>query len=242
MSGIELRDGRQFAAPDCGCRACGVELLHWSRDGQKSAGLRSVYANCRAIRNTTPFTLKSSQLITGGAFLPSTPGVTTAPHRRASSAQSRESNRRSATFRRRWRLLVDSSLLDLAEAIERLEAAAVTRRGAEGAPEAEALLYAALDSATREINAAIEGSNASTVRNMHGVELVRDVRRRVGHMVALLIAIVTPELIPASDAADRPDVQAGANADSRPLQSLANRDALKPLATLSEEEIIALFS
>ena len=134
------------------------------------------------------------------------------------------------------------SLLDLAEAIERLEAAAVTRRGAEGAPEAEALLYAALDSATREINAAIEGSNASTVRNMHGVELVRDVRRRVGHMVALLIAIVTPELIPASDAADRPDVQAGANADSRPLQSLANRDALKPLATLSEEEIIALFS
>ena len=195
------------------------------------------------IRNTTPFTLKSSLLITGGAFLPSTPSVTTAPHRRASSAQSRELSR---LFRNLPPTLAPASLicslLDLAEAIERLEAVAATRRGAEGAPEAEALLYAALDSATREINAAIEGSNASTVRNMHGVELVRDVRRRVGHMVALLIAIVTPELIPASDAADRADVQAEANADSRPLQSLANRDALKPLATLSEEEIIALFS
>ena len=42
MSGIELRDGRQFAAPDCGFRACGVQLFHWNRDGQKSSAFYSV--------------------------------------------------------------------------------------------------------------------------------------------------------------------------------------------------------
>ena len=134
------------------------------------------------------------------------------------------------------------SLLDLAEAIERLEAAVATRRAAEGPRETEALLHAALDSATREINAVIEGSNAATVRNLHGVELLRDVRRRVGQMVALLIAIVTPEATPASAETDQPGVHTEANTDPRPLQSLASRDALKPLSTLSEEEVIALFS
>lgn len=136
------------------------------------------------------------------------------------------------------------SLLDLAEAIERLEAAVAPRRaaGGEGEAESEALLYAALDTATREINATIEGSNASTVRTLHGGDLLRDVRRRIGHMVALLIAIVSPELVPTSDAADQPNVPAEAKSDLRSVQSLANRDALKQLATLSEEEVIALFS
>jgi hypothetical protein len=134
------------------------------------------------------------------------------------------------------------SLLDLAEAIERLEAAVATQRAAEGPRETEALLCAALESATREINAVIEGSNAVTVRSLHGVELLRDVRRRVGHMVGLLIAIVTPEHTPANDETDRPDVAAGAKADPRPPQSLASHDALKPLSALSDEEVIALFS
>ncbi|HEY1748602.1 MAG TPA: hypothetical protein VGG11_17795 [Xanthobacteraceae bacterium] len=134
------------------------------------------------------------------------------------------------------------SLLDLAEAIERLEAAVATRRSAEGPRETEALLNAAMDAATREINAVIEGSNAATVRSLHGVELLRDVRRRVGHMVALLIAIVTPELAGPSDGAGQADADTAAKTESRPHQDLANRDALKPLASLSEEEVIALFS
>jgi hypothetical protein len=134
------------------------------------------------------------------------------------------------------------SLLDLAEAIERLEAAVATQRAAEGPRETEALLHAALDSATREINAVIEGSNAATVRSLHGVELLRDVRRRVGHMVALLIAIVTPELASARDDAGQAEAPNEAKTGSRPLQSLANSDALKPLAKLSEEEVVALFS
>jgi hypothetical protein len=134
------------------------------------------------------------------------------------------------------------SLLDLAEAIERLEAAIATQRAAEGPRETEALLCAALESATREINAVIEGSNAATVRSLHGVELLRDVRRRVGHMVALLIAIVSPEPAPMSGDTNQVSVQTEAKTEPRPHQSLANRDALKPLAALSEEEVIALFS
>jgi hypothetical protein len=134
------------------------------------------------------------------------------------------------------------SLLDLAEAIERLEAAVATRTGAEGPRETETLLHAALDSATREINAAIEGSNAATVRSLHGVELLRDVRRRVGHMVALLIAIVSPEPALTSERTEQPEIEKEAKADSRPRQNLASRDALKPLSALSEEEVTALFS
>jgi hypothetical protein len=134
------------------------------------------------------------------------------------------------------------SLVDLAEAIERLEAAVVTRRAADGPREMEALLYAALDSATREINAVIEGNNASTVRSLHGVVLLRDVRRRVSHMVALLIAIVTPELAPATEDTDPPDVQIKATPERQPLANLAKRDALTPLSALSEEELVALFS
>jgi hypothetical protein len=133
------------------------------------------------------------------------------------------------------------SLLDLAEAIERLEAAVATRPIAEGPRETEALLYAALDAATREINAVIEGNNASTVRNLRGVALLRDVRRRVSHMVALLIAIVTPELASATED-DPPDVQIKAKSERQPSQSLAKRDALTPLSALSEEELVALFS
>ena len=134
------------------------------------------------------------------------------------------------------------SLLDLAEAIERLEAAVATRPIAEGPRETEALLYVALDSATREINAVIEGNNASTVRSLRGVALLRDVRRRVGHMVALLMAIVTPELVSATEDTDPPDVQIKAKSERQPSQSLAKRDALTPLSALSEEELVALFS
>ena len=134
------------------------------------------------------------------------------------------------------------SLLDLAEAIERFEAAVASRRSADGPRETEALLHAALDTATLEINAVIAGSNASTVRSLHGVELLRDVRRRVGHMVALLIAIVTPEIAQADRDAIPADLHSEAKTDHRPPQSLANHDALKPLSALSEEEVVALFS
>jgi hypothetical protein len=134
------------------------------------------------------------------------------------------------------------SLLDLAEAIERLEAAVATKRDADDVRQTEALLHAALDSATREINAVIEGSNAATVRNLHAVELVRDVRRRVGYMVALMIAIVAPDSLPAIEEIDQADVQTKAKIDPRLLKSLANSDALKPLSDLSEEETVALFS
>jgi hypothetical protein len=106
----------------------------------------------------------------------------------------------------------------------------------------EALLYAALDSATREINAVIEGNNASTVRSLHGVALLRDVRRRVSHMVALLIAIVTPELASAAEDTNPPDVQIKATHERQPPQNLAKRDPLAPLSALSEEELVALFS
>ena len=134
------------------------------------------------------------------------------------------------------------SLLDLAEAMERFEAALATPRAAEGPRETEALLHVAMDSATREINAAIEGSNAATVRSLHGVELLRDVRRRVGHMVALLIAIVTPESTPAVEDVYQADAPTKAKTDVRPAPSLANSDALKPITALSDEETIALFS
>jgi hypothetical protein len=134
------------------------------------------------------------------------------------------------------------SLVDLAEAIERLEAAVATRRGADGPREMEALLYAALESATREINAVIEGNNAATVRSLHGVALLRDVRRRVGHMVALLLAIVTPELASETEDNMPPDAQIKATSERLPSQNLAKRDALTPLSALSEEELVALFS
>jgi hypothetical protein len=134
------------------------------------------------------------------------------------------------------------SLVDLAEAIERLEAAVATRRAADGPRETEALLYAALDSATREINAVIEGNNASTVRSLRGVALLRDVRRRVSHMVAVLIAIVTPELASATEDTNPPDAQINAKSERQPSQNLAKRDALTPLSALSEEELVALFS
>jgi hypothetical protein len=103
-------------------------------------------------------------------------------------------------------------------------------------------LYVALDSATREINAVIEGNNASTVRSLRGVALLRDVRRRVGHMVGLLMAIVTPEFEAAAEDAGPPDVQIKAKSERPPSQSLAKRDALTPLSALSEEERVALFS
>jgi hypothetical protein len=134
------------------------------------------------------------------------------------------------------------SLLDLAEAIERLEAAVATKPIADGPRETEALLYAALDSATREINAVIEGNNASTVRSLRGVALLRDVRRRVSHMIALLIGILTPELGSPTEDADPPDAQIKPNSQRQPSQTLAKRDTLKPLSTLSEEELVALFS
>jgi hypothetical protein len=133
------------------------------------------------------------------------------------------------------------SLVELAEAIEQLEAAVAVQRAADGPHETEALLSAALDAATREINAVIEGSNASSVRNMHGVALLRDVKRRVGHMVALLIAIMTPDLASANSEANVPDAQIEAKSERRPPQ-LASRDALAPLLALSEEELVALFS
>lgn len=133
------------------------------------------------------------------------------------------------------------SLVELAEAIEQLEAAVAVQRAADGPHETEALLCAALDAATREINAVIEGSNASSVRNMHGVALLRDVKRRVGHMVALLIAIMTPDLATANSEANVPDAQIEEKAERRPPQ-LASRDALAPLLALSEEELVALFS
>lgn len=133
------------------------------------------------------------------------------------------------------------SLVELAEAIEQLEAAVAVQRAADGPHETEALLSAALDAATREINAVIEGSNAASVRNMHGVALLRDVKRRVGHMVALLIAIMTPDLASASSEANVPDAQIEAKSERRPPQ-LASRDALAPLLALSEEELVALFS
>ena len=103
-------------------------------------------------------------------------------------------------------------------------------------------MYVALDSATREINAVIEGNNASTVRSLRGVALLRDVRRRVGHMVGLLMAIVTPEFEAAAEDAGPPDVQTKAKSERPPSQSLAKRDALTPLSALSEEERVALFS
>jgi len=134
------------------------------------------------------------------------------------------------------------SLVELAEAIERLEAAVATRRVADGPQEAEALLHVALDTATREINAVIECSNASSVRNLHGVALLRDVKRRIGHMIELLIAIMTPELASTDNDANLPDTQVEAKPERRPSQGLANRDALGPLVTLSEDELIALFS
>lgn len=133
------------------------------------------------------------------------------------------------------------SLVELAEAIEQLEAAVAVQRAADGPHETEALLSAALDAATREINAVIEGSNAASVRNMHGVALLRDVKRRVGHMVALLIAIMTPDLASANSEANVPDAQIEAKSERRPPQ-LASRDALAPLLALSEEELVALFS
>ena len=133
------------------------------------------------------------------------------------------------------------SLVELAEAIEQLEAAVAVQRAADGPHETEALLSAALDAATREINAVIEGSNASSVRDMHGVALLRDVKRRVGHMVALLIAIMTPDLASANSEAHVPDAQIEAKSERRPPQ-LARRDALAPLLALSEEELVALFS
>jgi hypothetical protein len=134
------------------------------------------------------------------------------------------------------------SLVDLAEAIERLEAAVATRRGSNGPQETEALVYAALDAATREINAVIEGSNASDVRTLRGVTLLRDVKRRVGHMIALLIAILTPDLAAQNNDANLPDAQVEGKSERRPSQGLANRDALAPLLALSEEELVALFS
>ena len=134
------------------------------------------------------------------------------------------------------------SLVELAEAIERLEAAVAVRRVSEGPQETEALLYAALDAATREINAVIESSNASEVRSLHGVALLRDVKRRVGQMVALLIAIMTPELASPNSDANLPGPQIEAKSERPPPQSLAGRDALTPLLALSEEELIALFS
>ena len=134
------------------------------------------------------------------------------------------------------------SLVDLAEAIERLEAAIATRPIAEGPRETEALLYAALDSATREINAVIESNNASAVRSLRGVGLLSDVRRRVAHMLALLIAIVTPELASATEDSTPSEAQIKATSERQPSQSLAKRDALKPLLALSEEELVALFS
>jgi hypothetical protein len=134
------------------------------------------------------------------------------------------------------------SLVELAEAIERLEAAVAMRRVSDGPQETEALLYAALDAATREINAAIESSNASDVRSLRGVALLRDVKRRVGHMVALLIAIMTPELASTNSDAKPPDPRIEAKSQRRPSQGLANRDALAPLLALSEDELVALFS
>jgi hypothetical protein len=134
------------------------------------------------------------------------------------------------------------SLLDLAEAIERLEAAVATRPIADGPRETEALLYAALDCATREINAVIEGNNASTVRSLRGVALLRDVRRRVSHMIALLIGILTPEVASITEDVDPPGAQIRPNSERPPSQNLAKRDALKPLSALSEEELVALFS
>ena len=134
------------------------------------------------------------------------------------------------------------SLVDLAEAIERLEAAVVTQRATDGPRETEGLLYAALDCATREINAAIEGNNASAVRSLHGAALLRDVRRRVGHMIALLTEIVAPELTAASGDARAPESHLEAKPQPRTVQGLAKRDALTPLTELSEEELVALFS
>jgi hypothetical protein len=103
-------------------------------------------------------------------------------------------------------------------------------------------LHAALDSATREINVVIEGNNASTVRSLHGVALLRDVRRRVSHMVALLIAIVTPELESATEHTKPPDARIKSTSERQPSQNLPKRDALAPLSALSEEELVALFS
>jgi hypothetical protein len=134
------------------------------------------------------------------------------------------------------------SLVDLAEAIERLEAAVAARRGSDGPQETEALVYAALDAATREINAVIESSNASDVRSLRGGALLRDVKRRVGHMVAVLIAIMTPELAATNSDASPQNGQIAAQAERRLPQSLADRDALAPLLALSEEELVALFS
>jgi len=134
------------------------------------------------------------------------------------------------------------SLVELAEAIERLEAAVAMRRGSDGPLETEALVYAALDAATREINAVIESSNASDVRSLRGVTLLRDVKRRVGHMIALLIAIMTPDLASQNNDANLPDVRIEGKSERRPPQALANRDALAPLLALSEEELVALFS
>jgi hypothetical protein len=74
------------------------------------------------------------------------------------------------------------------------------------------------------------------------VALLRDVRRRVGHMVGLLMAIVTPEFEAAAEDAGPPDVQTKAKSERPPSQSLAKRDALTPLSALSEEERVALFS
>jgi hypothetical protein len=134
------------------------------------------------------------------------------------------------------------SLVDLAEAIERLEAAVAMRRVSDGAQETEALVYAALDAATREINAVIESSNASGARGLRGVVLLRDVKRRVGHMIALLIAIMTPELASANNDAKLPGPQIETIAKQPPPQGLADSDALAPLLALSEEELVALFS
>jgi len=134
------------------------------------------------------------------------------------------------------------SLLDLAEAVERLEAAVAMQRPAASSREAEALLQAALDAATREINAVIECSNASTMRNLHGSALLRDVKRRVNHMIALLIAIVTPEPPPAGEDTNPPVADSEEKSERRPSQVLAKHDALRPLMSLSEAETIALFS
>ena len=134
------------------------------------------------------------------------------------------------------------SLVDLAEAIERLEAAVAMRRVSDGPHETEVLLYAALDAATREINAVIEGNNASAVRSLRGAALLRDVKRRIGHMIALLIAIMTPELAPTNNDANVPVAQIEAKPERRPSQGLVNRDALTSLLALSEAELIALFS
>jgi hypothetical protein len=134
------------------------------------------------------------------------------------------------------------SLVDLAEAIERLEAAVATQRVSDGPRETEALLYAALDSATREINAVIEGSNASSARNLHGVALLRDVKRRVGHMIALLIAIVTPELASPGNDANPQGTHVEEKSERPPSPGLASRDALSKLLALSQEELVALFS